>query len=99
MMYCGARTRLVIIIVVALTVVVASTRFLIPGRLESLPPAQAPEIAEPSIGLASDAETDPKQYNAVPRVPCTGPRGLDLQESDDHLHESTINIRKSPPQP
>jgi hypothetical protein len=94
MISCGSRTRLVVIVLVALTIAVTGTRLLIFGRIESLPPAHAPRPDRPSIKPASAAETDPKLWNSEPRVPCTGPRGVDLEESDDSLRESTINIRK-----
>jgi hypothetical protein len=94
MINCGSRTRLVVIALVALTIAVAGTRFLIFGRLQSLPAAHAPQPERPSIKPASNAETEPKLWNSEPRVPCAGPRGVDLEESDDNLRESTINIRK-----
>jgi hypothetical protein len=77
----------------------AGARFLIYGRarLESLPPSQ-PSPATASIKTASTGETEIKQWNpTLPRVPCNGPRGHDLNqgEGDDNLHESTINIRMS----
>jgi hypothetical protein len=97
MISCGSRTRLLVIVLVALTIAVTGTRFLIFGRLQSLPAAHAPQPERPSIKPASNAETDPKLWNPELRVPCMGPRGADFEESDDNLHESAINIRKCCP--
>lgn len=95
----ASRTRLVVFVLIALAMTLAGARFLIyeRARLESLPPSQA-SPATASIKTASTGETEIKQWNpTMPRVPCNGPRGHDLNQGggDDNLHESTINIRKS----
>ncbi|KAL2131357.1 hypothetical protein VTI74DRAFT_5192 [Chaetomium olivicolor] len=61
-----------------------------------LPASQGPAAPnhKPTIKTAPDRETEIKPWSsAPPRVPCTGPRGLEVgQDNDDNLHESAIDI-------
>jgi hypothetical protein len=101
----SARTRALVFVLLALALLLlASTHFRKRDepRLEPLDSVAVPvdDGPEPSIRPAPDSATEIKQWIlAPPRVPCLGPRGLDLTEqNDDTLSESVVdNLRKFSP--
>lgn len=60
--------------------------------IESVGRPVQPNGATPSIKPAQDMAIEVKQWSsALPRVPCMGPRGLNLdEENDDTLRESVV---------
>jgi hypothetical protein len=98
----SARTRALVFVLLALApllLVITHFRTRDEPRLEPLSTVAVPgdNGPKPSIKPAPDSATEIKQWALVPpRVPCLGPRGLDLtEENDDTLSESVIdNLRK-----
>ncbi|KAK3295224.1 uncharacterized protein B0H64DRAFT_142450 [Chaetomium fimeti] len=95
----AARTRIFFFVLIALALGLVGTQFLIrdEARLESLPAGHGRPKAgpRPNINTAPDLETEIKQWSlAPPRVPCVGPRGLDLgqEDNDDNPLENAIDI-------
>ncbi|KAH6635749.1 hypothetical protein F5144DRAFT_565340 [Chaetomium tenue] len=95
----GIRTRILAVVLIALALGLVGTQFLVRDgtRLESLPAGHGRPNAGPrrSIKAAPSYETKIKEWRlAPPRVPCVGPRGLNLglEENDDNPRENAIDI-------
>lgn len=106
MISAAIRTRVLVSVLAALTLVIGSLLLIFyEPRLESLPETHEPanDGPKPRIKTAPDSETRVKPWpSAPPRVTCVGPRGLELGQgpNDDDLHESVIeNLGMAPAVP